>query len=165
MSHPIDTRLIMEKLTQSGTPPDQAKAHTQVLVDALREQDTAIMERACSKEDLRVALEPIYRAITDLTIATARLDARADATNALIASLTAQMLARFDAVDAKFDQVYARIDSTNARIDTTNARIDSTNANIESTAGKMKSEWITWLLAFGLLQTALVGGVLLKLLP
>ena len=149
MSYPIDTGVTMEKLTQTGVPPDQAKAHTQILSDALTEQDTAIMERACSKEDLKRALEPIYQSISDLTIATARLDARIDATNAQIAALTAQMMARFDAIEAKFDKVYASIETTNARID--------------STAGKLKSEWITWLLALGLLQTALVGGVLLKL--
>lgn len=149
MSYPIDTRATMEKLTQTGVPPDQAKAHTEILSDALREQDTAIMERACSKEDLKRALEPIHQAVSDLTIATARLDARIDATNAQMAALTAQMMARFDAMDAKFDQVYASIDTTNAKID--------------STAGKLKAEWITWLLALGLLQTALAGGVLLKL--
>lgn len=167
MSYPIDTRVTMEKLTQTGVPPDQATAHTQILSDALREQDTAIMERACSKEDLKRALEPIYQSISDLTIATARLDARIDATNAQIAALTAQMMARFDAIeakfDAKFDKVYASIETTNARIDTVYAGIETTNARIDSTAGKLKSEWITWLLALGLLQTALVGGVLLKL--
>ena len=156
MSYPIDTRGIMEKLTQTGVPPDQAKAHTQILSDSLREHDEAIMERACSKEDLKLALEPIHQSISDLTITTARLDARIDATNAQLAALTAQMMARFDAIDAKFDKVYARFDGVYASIETTNARIDST-------AGKLKAEWITWLLALGLLQTALVGGVLLKL--
>ena len=163
MSYPIDTGVTMEKLTQTGVPPDQAKAHTQILSDALTEQDTAIMERACSKEDLKRALEPIYQSISDLTIATARLDARIDATNAQIAALTAQMMARFDAIEAKFDKVYASIETTNARIDTVYAGIETTNARIDSTAGKLKSEWITWLLALGQLQTALVGGVLLKL--
>jgi hypothetical protein len=157
MSHLIDTRLVMEKLTQSGVPPDQAKVHTQVLSDSLEEQNATLTARACSKEDLAAALGPIHRSISELTVMMARHDARIDTTNAQLAATTAQMMARFDATDAKIDSAVVRLDS---KIDSTAARLDG---KIDSTVGRLKGEWITWLLALGLLQTALVGGFLLKL--
>lgn len=126
MSHPIDTREVMEQLTDAGVPPEQAKAHTLVLMDSLQNQRAEILSHACSKQDLREALEPIHQSITELVRTTARLEAT------------------LVSVDAK---------------------IERTDAKIDSTVGKLKGEWITWLLAFGLLHTALVGSVLLRLVP
>ena len=53
---PIDTQQVVDKLTESGVPNRQARAHAALLAESLRSPDMQTNARLCSKSELQSAV-------------------------------------------------------------------------------------------------------------
>ena len=71
----------------------------------------------------------------------------------------AKLDAKIDRVDAKVDRVDAKVDRVDARISELEQRID---IKIQAAIAGLKSELILWVVSVGILQSALITGLVLK---
>jgi uncharacterized protein YlxW (UPF0749 family) len=110
MSLPFDTQKMVDRLEQAGVSGEQARAHVEVLVDAITGQEAEMDERYSNKQDGSRDLNEIRAVLTRLE-------------------------ARVETVDAKIDKV----------------------------AAEVRAELIRWVVSAGLLQTALISALLIKL--
>jgi chromosome segregation ATPase len=134
----FDTQKMVEHWESTGVPSEHARAHTAVLAEGLNALEAAIVERCASKEDLR-KLE-------------AKLDARMDRLQSQIDINAADMNAKFAEVKAEFANMNAKLAEINARFAETDAKI-----------ANLRSELIRWMVTVGILQTALITALVLKL--
>ena len=86
MSLPFDTQKIVDRLEQAGVTGEQARAHVEVLVDAITDQKVDMDERYSNKKDGSVELNEIRAALT-------RLEARVETVDAKIDKVAAEVRA------------------------------------------------------------------------
>jgi peptidoglycan hydrolase CwlO-like protein len=136
VSLPFDTLEMVERLEGAGVPAAQAKVQVSMLAEAIRSEDASISDRFVSKQDVVQELASI---------------------RALIEKLNAKIDSKIDMLDAKID---ARIGMLNTKID---AEIGMLDTKIDKSASDVKSELIRWVVTVGILQMALIAGLVLKL--
>lgn len=135
-SLPFDTLEMVERLEIAGVPTAQAKVQVSMLAEAIRSEDASISDRFVSKQDVTQELASI---------------------RALIEKLNAKIDSRFEMLDAKID---AKIEMLDTKM---NAKIETLDIKIDKSASDVKSELIRWVVTVGILQMALIAGLVLKL--
>lgn len=148
----VDTGKIVDQLTASGVPVDQAKAHATVLADALQMHTTQPQERFVTKEELREELRPIRAAIAELQAAVAELQ-----------TTVAELQTTVAALDAKLD---TKVLELNAKIDMVKMEL---YAMIEASAEKLRQNlrrdlpryFALFVLPLAFLQAATLAGLML----
>lgn len=145
----FDTIRMVEQLTEAGVPGPQAKAQTLALNDVIKAHDGSLGGRFSNQSEMRAefaALEARFAAI----------DSKFAIVDARFVELRADMRAEFAAVDGKFvamDGCFAEMRGTMAAL----------RGELRQEIAESKSELIRWVVSVGILQMALVAGLLLKL--
>ena len=110
MSLPFDTQKMVDRLEHAGVTGEQARAHVEVLAEAMADRD----ERYANKQEVQQELNDI---------------------RATLVRLEAKLGIGLASLDSKIDKAVA----------------------------DLRSEMIRWVVSVGLLQTALISALLIKL--
>lgn len=157
-SLPFDTLEMVERLEDAGVPTAQAKVQVSMLAEVIRSEDASISDRFVSKQDVIQELASIRTLIE-------KLDAK---TNTRFEMLDAKIDSKFGMLDAKIDSKFGMLDGKiDANIKTLDTKIDANigmlDIKIDKSASDVKSELIRWVVTVGILQMALIAGLVLKL--
>lgn len=148
----IDTRKIVDQLTESGVPIEQAKAHASSIADAIQMNSTQLQANLVTKEQLQEELRPIHAAIAELRAAVAEL-------RAAVAELRAQVAALDAKLDSKVLELNAKIDMVKMELF---AMIEASIQNLRREIRReIRRDLLLFVLPIGVLQVATLGGLML----
>jgi len=153
-SLPFDTLEMVERLQDAGGPSAQAKVQVSMLAEVISSENASISDRFVSKPDVIQELASIRALIEKLNAKIDISDAKSDN--------------RFEMLDAKIDSKFGMLDAKiDANIKTLDTKIDANigmlDIKIDKSASDVKSELIRWVVTVGILQTALIAGLVVKL--
>jgi chaperonin cofactor prefoldin len=186
----FDEQNMAEELERTGVPPEQARAHA-ALFAGVRSMDAVEQKVARGLSELRIEIQQLEARVE---VRLAKMDSRIAAVEVQIAELRAwaearlaelkaeldkgfaQVGTRFAQVDsrlaelkAELDTRFARLDVAFAHVDTRFAQVETRFAQLEARLAETKTDLIRWgitvVLSVGLLQTAFISALLVKLLP
>lgn len=131
---PFDTEKMVGQLEEAGVPTPQARAHAAVLSEIIVTMETAIIERCATKQDIRELRDEIR-------------DMKAD------------LESRFAGVDVQFAKVNVQFAQVNAQF----AQVNAQFAKVDARMDRLRAELVRWVVTVGILQTALIVALVLKL--
>jgi chromosome segregation ATPase len=178
----FDTQRMVERLESVGVPRAQARMHTVLLAEAISAVETTIIERCASKQDLAEGFLEMRAAIDKLD---ARVDTRLAGVDTKLAGVDTKLarvdtklaggdiklagvdtkLARVDTKLAGGDIKLAGVDTKLAGVDVKLAGVDAKIAGVDARMAELKTEMIRLVVSVGILQTALIAALVLKLAP
>lgn len=137
----VDTRKIVDQLTESGVPVEQAKAHASIIADAIQMNNTQLQANLVTKEELQEELRPIHAAIAELRAAVAELRAQVAALDAKLDSKVLELNAKIDMVKM---ELYAMIE-----------------ASIQNLRREIRRDFVLFVLPIAVLQVATLARLML----
>lgn len=164
-SLPFDTLEMVERLQDAGVPSAQAKVQVSMLAEVISSENASISDRFVSKPDVIQELASIRALIEKLN---AKIDISDTKSDNRFEMLDAKIDSKFGMLDAKIDSKFGMLDAKiDANIKTLDTKIDANigmlDIKIDKSASDVKSELIRWVVTVGILQTALIAGLVVKL--
>lgn len=139
----FDAVKVAERLQDAGVPAGQAREHAlllcEVLHEAVHSRDEFLAENFVTRQEF------IFE-IGELKVALAKLDAKVDAVAAVLEAKIAVLAANVASLESRFADFEPHLDT-----------------KIKAAIAGLKTELILWVVSVGILQSALITGLVLKI--
>lgn len=169
-----DTVKMVKSLENAGVPVNQAQAHAALLADAIDELDASMVQRFAGKLELaheRAATRTVLEGLdAKLDVTMEKMDARLERFDAKLEGFDVKL----EGLDAKLDagaaKHEAKLDLHAVKLDTKldlgleklKDQMAMLDLKIDKSASEVKSDMMRWVVSVGILQIAVISGLILK---